>query len=124
MGCAATMRDVLRLGGPVTLGLCAAFAAAGRSLPPDRGVVGAVSPAPGPPWTPPAEAKKAPEKPPAAPVLPADVVAKGGTLTLAQAIDLSLRNSPVTRDAWLRARAAAAEVGVQRGSWYPYLELD
>lgn len=58
------------------------------------------------------------------PVLPSEVVEKGGTLTLAQAIDLSLRNSPLTRDAWFRARAAAAEVGVKKGAWFPALELD
>lgn len=109
------------------LALLAAAAARCASLPTERTIAGAASPSPGVRWTPPPEAKKPPEQnvPEAArPVLPADIVKAGGILTLAQAIDLSLRNSPVTREAWFKARAAAAEVGIKRGTWYPSLELD
>lgn len=107
--------------------LLAAMSASCTSLPTERGVADAVSKAPGTPWTPPPEARKPPEKdkaPAAPPVLPSDVVQSGRTLTLAQAIELSLRNSPVTREAWFRARAAAADVGSKRGAWFPTLELD
>lgn len=68
------------------------------------------------------EKNKAPAQPP--PVLPDDLLKGGGTLTLSQAIDLSLRNSPVTRNAWFMARAAAAQVGVKQGAWFPALEVD
>jgi outer membrane protein len=119
------MRSSRRLAAPA---LAVTLAAAGcASLPTERTVAGAVSPSPGVRWTPPPEAKKPPEQkaPTASPlVLPSDIVKAGGTLTLAQAIDLSLRNSPVTREAWFNARAAAAEVGSKRGAWYPALELD
>lgn len=104
--------------------LTATLLAAGcTTVPTEKGVSRAVAPSPGAPWTPPAEAAM-PAQVSALPVLPSEVVEKGGILTLAQAIDLTLRNSPVTRDAWFRARAAAAEVGVKNGAWFPSLELD
>lgn len=104
--------------------LLAALTGGCTSLPPERGVAGAVAPAPGVIWTPPPEAKKPPEATPgAAPVFPSEVVHKGSILTLSQAIDLSLRNSPATREAWFKARAAAAEVGVKSGAFLPALEL-
>jgi len=99
------------------------FAAGCTTVPTEKGVSQAVASSPGTPWTPPAEAAM-PEQVAKPPVLPSEVVQKGGVLTLAQAIDLSLRNSPVTREAWFRARAAAAEVGVKKGAWFPSLELD
>jgi outer membrane protein len=112
----------------LALAVLAASAWRCASLPPESGVAGAVSPSPEVPWTPPPEAKKildkdrAPAQPP--PVLPSDILKTGGSLTLAQAIDLALRNSPVTRDAWFRARAAAADVGSKQGAWFPSLDLD
>jgi outer membrane protein len=121
------MHEVRRLSRPVLPVVLAALAAGCASLPTEHGVASAVSPAPGAVWTPPPEARKPPEKDktPSVPlVLPSDVVQSGGTLTLAQAIDLSLRNSPVTREAWFLARAAAADVGSKRGAWYPSFELD
>src|SRR5262252_3036120 len=102
----------------------AALVSAGcTTVPTEKGVSRAVAPSPGAPWTPPAEAAM-PVQVSAPPVLPSEVVEKGGVLTLAQAIELSLRNSPVTRGAWFRARAAAAEVGVKSGAWFPSLDLD
>jgi outer membrane protein TolC len=54
---------------------------------------------------------------------PADLIAalraQGGVLGLPQALDLALRNSPRTRDTWLAARAAVAEVGSQASQWWP-----
>src|SRR5262249_51847655 len=35
------------------------------------------------------------------------------------AIDVALQNSPGTRTTWMAARAAAAEIGVQRAELYP-----
>jgi outer membrane protein len=98
-------------------------AGACTTVPTEKGVSRAVAPSPGAPWTPPAEAAM-PASVSAHPVLPSDVVEKGGVLTLAEAIDLTLRNSPPTRDAWFKARAAAAQVGVKNGAWFPSLDLD
>jgi outer membrane protein TolC len=53
------------------------------------------------------------------PALAEALRAGGGALGLPQALDLALRNSPRTRDTWLGARAAAAEVGSQASQWWP-----
>lgn len=45
----------------------------------------------------------------------------GNTLSLAASVDLALQVNPETRVAWADARAAAAEYGISRGSWYPTL---
>ena len=39
--------------------------------------------------------------------------------TLAEAIDIALRNSPLTRQSWVQARAAADVYGSNEGRWYP-----
>ena len=39
--------------------------------------------------------------------------------TLAEAIDVALRNSPLTRQSWAQARAAADVYGSSEGRWYP-----
>jgi len=39
--------------------------------------------------------------------------------TLAEAIDIALRNSPLTRQSWVQARAAADVYGSNQGRWYP-----
>jgi len=44
-------------------------------------------------------------------------------LTLPKAVDLSLRNNPRTRAAWLRARASAAQVGKDKSAYYPEVNL-
>jgi outer membrane protein TolC len=41
--------------------------------------------------------------------------------TLAEAIDIALRNSPLTRQSWVQARAAADMYGSNEGRWYPTL---
>jgi outer membrane protein len=46
------------------------------------------------------------------------------TITPAEAVDVALRNNPATRQAWYRARAAAAAAGSKRSAWYPSLEAD
>jgi outer membrane protein len=69
-----------------------------------------------------------PAPPPAATAtLPPGTLPEGGvprTITPAEAVDLALRNNPATRQAWLRARAAAATVGSRLSAWYPSVELD
>ena len=92
------------------------------ALPASTPVVAAtpsVPPAADRPWVPGAGEKPAPLAVPetaAAASIPA-----GTEVTLAQVLDLALRNSPVTRETWLAAKAAAAEVGVQRAEYYPTL---
>jgi len=45
-------------------------------------------------------------------------------LTLADAVDLSLRNNPETRQSWSQARAAAEAYGSTRGSLFPTAFVD
>lgn len=82
--------------------------------------------------TPPAPEKRSatpmpPPPPRTAPALPPGLLAGGGlpkTITPAQAVDLALRNNPATRQAWYRARSAAANVGSRIAAWYPTVEVD
>ena len=55
---------------------------------------------------------------------PGGVQKPGTTLSLAQLVDVGLRNNPRTREAWYFARAAAAEVGVKRAEYFPVVEID
>ena len=56
--------------------------------------------------------------------IPAEYRAPGTTLSLAQLVDLALRNNPRTREAWHFARAAAAEVGSKRAEYFPTVDLN
>jgi outer membrane protein TolC len=82
-----------------------------------------VAPSPAIPWTPPAEGRS-PQQPVAKLEIPEEYTKPGTQLSLAQLVDVALRNNPRTREAWHFARAAAAEVGVQRSEFYPVVELD
>jgi outer membrane protein len=75
-------------------------------------------------WEPPPQAVSKPE--PAPPPLsdPALAALTGRTISLAEAIDVALRTSPVTRQSWLLARAAAAAAGSRRSALYPSVEID
>ncbi len=82
------------------------------------------SPAPETPWTPPRESpgpSPAPAKPTA--VIPPDVLARASSLTLADLVDLALRNSPQTAEAWAQARSAAAAYGSKLGDYYPQVDI-
>jgi len=73
------------------------------------------------------EAPMPPPPPQAAPVALPELPPAGTaptTISPAQAVDLALRNNPATRQAWFRARAAAANAGSKRSAWYPTVELD
>lgn len=81
------------------------------------------SPAPHIPWTPPPGATPAPA--PRKPVeIPEDLRRQAESLTLAQVVDVALRSSPLTREAWQQARAAAAELGARRAGYYPELDSE
>ncbi|HET9726501.1 MAG TPA: TolC family protein [Gemmatimonadales bacterium] len=89
------------------------------------GVPGA-SPAPQTPWQPPAEALRkleaADTSTPAS--LPPDLGDRIRRLTLAEIVDIGLRNNPGTRLAWANAQAAAATYGSARGEWLPAVDGD
>ncbi|HEX2800113.1 MAG TPA: TolC family protein, partial [Thermoanaerobaculia bacterium] len=70
---------------------------------------GAVAPTPTPAPPPP---ELAPEK------------LRGRTVSLSEAIDVALRNSPLTRQSWLLARSAAAGLGSKRSALFPSVEVD
>ncbi len=76
---------------------------------------------PATPWRP-----KNPATQPLAARTPASAVVQGGSprsaLTLADAVDIALRNNPATRLAWAQARDAAAQYGASRGEWFPTLD--
>ncbi len=94
--------------------------AAGCGTPRVNGVAGA-SPAPNVPWTPPARAVK-PEQlvvPAQADAVPTDLRDRIQKLSLADVVDLALRNNPATRAAWFQARAAADRLGSARGEYFP-----
>jgi outer membrane protein TolC len=57
------------------------------------------------------------------PVIPEHLLEEGATFTLADVVDIALRNNPVTRTAWLEALSAAAELGSTRSAYYPRLDL-
>ncbi len=59
------------------------------------------------------------EKPPK---MPDDLTAQRDELTLAQLMNIALQINPVTQETWEQARAAAAEWGVARGSYYPSVD--
>jgi TolC family type I secretion outer membrane protein len=75
-------------------------------------------------WTPPQGAIK-PEpaiKPASAPAVPADLAERIQRLTLADVVDLALRNNPATRVSWAQARAAAGLFGSARGQYFPTVD--
>ena len=75
--------------------------------------------APGEPWRPAdgdVPSALAGENPPG---VPSELVSEADRLTLAQLVDVALRQSPSTRAAWQTARAAAASYGAARGAYYP-----
>jgi len=97
-----------------------ALMVAGCGTPRVNGVAGA-SPSPSVPWTPPAHAIR--EEPLIAPAqtdaVPPDLRQRMRQLSLADVVDLALRNNPATRASWSQARAAADLLGSARGSYFP-----
>lgn len=78
---------------------------------------------PSTPWTPPPHAVK-PEPPAIVPAsaVPPDLESRVSQLTLADVIDLALRNNPATRVSWAQARAAAYLYGSSRGQYFPTVD--
>lgn len=57
------------------------------------------------------------------PPLPEGLLADNATFDLAQVVEIALRTSPLTRQSWLTAKAAAAQIGVKMAPFYPALDL-
>src|SRR6059058_653113 len=119
--------DVLRprpsIGRTFPLGTLVTATAAlltGCGTPGVRGVAG-TAPAPNVLWTPPRQ--PAPTVAPPPPEVPPDLGARISQLSLADVIDIALRNNTATSAAWADARAAAATYGAAKGQYYPTLSV-
>jgi outer membrane protein len=85
--------------------------------------VPATSPSPAVPWTPPTDTYQKSTHP--GPTVPIEQIQnKFSKLTLADVVDIALRNNPGTMAAWADARAAAANYGSSLGAWYPTANLN
>lgn len=110
------------IGSPERPFLALILLVSGCGMPAPRvdGVAGA-PPSPSAPWTPPRDAIK-PEPaiiPATGPMVPTDLAERIQQLTLADVVDLALRNNPATRVSWAQARSTAALLGSARGQYYP-----
>lgn len=105
-----------------TILVLVAFMVVGCGKPPRVDGVAGAAPSPHVPWKPPARAVK-PESlvTPVPAALPSDIQQRISQLTLADVVDLALRNNPATRASWAQARSAAALFGSERGSLFPTL---
>ena len=56
--------------------------------------------------------------------VPPDLADRMQRLTLAEIVDLGLRNNPTTRLAWANAQTAASIYGSERGAWFPTIDGD
>jgi outer membrane protein len=111
----------------LALAVGAAAAAGCAHNPPGAYGAPGASPAPERPWNPPERAiekqreaaRAAAEAEENAPVIPPGLAANLQNLTLPDIVDIALRNSTWTREAWARSLAAAAAYGSRRGSYLP-----
>jgi outer membrane protein len=74
------------------------------------------------PWRPPAGALPEPEPPRAKVEIPPQILENLQELTLADIVDLALRNNPQTKATWAAARAAAGRLGSEQGAYWPQLD--
>jgi outer membrane protein len=81
-----------------------------------------VSPSPAKPWMPPAGLETHEPAAPAKPDIPPELLASGHPWTLGDLVDIGLRNSTQTREAWENARAAAAAHHSDQGAWFPRID--
>jgi TolC family type I secretion outer membrane protein len=76
-----------------------------------------VPPAPNTAWTPPASAVP--------PITKFETPAPAKTtLTLADVVSTALANNPLTREAWLNARTAEANLGSRQSAYYPEVDVN
>jgi len=88
---------------------------------PARAIADGSPPSPSAPWNPPPEAR-AEQKPTPPPLIPEKYRREKTVLSLAEVIDIALRNNPVTRTSWAQARSAAAVLGQKRSEYYPEID--
>jgi outer membrane protein len=86
----------------------------------------AAAPAPNVAWTPPPSVQRDQARRDSAPAVavPPDLAERVQRLTLADVVDLGLRNNTLTRIAWANAQAAAATYGSARGERLPSVDID
>ncbi len=105
-----------------TLSICllAATAAACSSVLP--GALTAEAPVPAAPER---VVEQAPPPVPEAPVplIPEHLLAPDATFTLADVVDIALKNNPLTRESYFRALAARDQLGIDRAAYYPSVDL-
>ncbi len=87
---------------------------------PSVGGVAGVAPSPSTAWTPPSD--KPPRTGETRTPVPPDLQQRINRLTLAEIVDIGLRNNPSTRQSWANARAAAAAYGSERGAYLPTID--
>lgn len=92
--------------------------------PPNVSGVPGNSPSPATPWSPPSGEERKASQPQGSAVPLDQLQEKLSKLTLADVVDISLKNSPATRIAWAEARSAAAKYGSSKGAYYPDVNLD
>ena len=91
---------------------------------PEAFVARSVASSPAKAWVP-APDTVPPAPPPAPPgEIPAELLSGSRTVSLAEAVDVALVTSPLTRRSWLQARSAAADVGSRQAPFWPTLEID
>ena len=106
-----------RRGSAAALVLAASASLLGAEMPGAQEIPLPPSPSEPAPLTPP------PPPPPRVVNIPDRILQPGATLTLAEILDLALRNNPVTRLSYLQARAAAAQLGAKRAPYLPSVDL-
>jgi len=74
-------------------------------------------------WTPPEWAQEEQSEEPVWDSIKEKQANLSGPLSMADCIDLALKNSPVTRQSWTAARASAAEVGQAESYLYPQVSV-
>jgi outer membrane protein len=106
--------------------VASALLLAGCAGTPSVSGVRGVSLAPEVPWTPPRDAlpRIAASDTSAEAAVPPDIADRVQRLTLAEIVDLGLRNNPTTRLAWANAQTAASVYGAERGAWLPTVDGD
>jgi outer membrane protein len=106
--------------------IASALLVAGCAGTPSVSGVRGASPAPEIPWTPPRDAlpRIAASDTSAEAAVPPDIADRVQRLTLAEIVDLGLRNNPTTRLAWANAQTAASVYGSERGAWLPTIDAE
>ena len=56
--------------------------------------------------------------------IPPELMARSGQLTLADLIDVALRNNTLTQQTWAQARSVAADLGAERSRVWPVVDLE